>query len=87
MRICPGAVPDDGLFDVTVVGDCSRATLLKVFPQVYRGGHLSHPKVSVHRARKITLEAPGLTAYADGEPLGPLPVTAECIPGAVRLLT
>ncbi|WP_031153839.1 diacylglycerol kinase [Streptomyces erythrochromogenes] len=87
MRICPGAVPDDGLFDVTVVGDCSRATLLKVFPQVYRGGHLSHPKVSVHRARKITLEAPGLTAYADGEPLGPLPVTAECVPGAVRLLT
>ncbi|WP_053706539.1 diacylglycerol kinase [Streptomyces sp. WM6373] len=87
MRICPGAVPDDGLFDVTVVGDCSRATLLKVFPQVYRGGHLSHPKVSVHRARKITLEAPGLTAYADGEPLGPLPVTAECVPGAIRLLT
>ncbi|MCX5379302.1 diacylglycerol kinase [Streptomyces sp. NBC_00091] len=87
MRICADAVPDDGLFDVTVVGDCGRATLLKVFPQVYKGTHLTHPKVTVHRAAKVTLEAPGLTAYADGEPLGPLPVTAECVPGAVRLLT
>ncbi|MFA7765628.1 diacylglycerol kinase [Streptomyces sp. NRRL S-448] len=87
MRICAHAVPDDGLFDVTVVGDCSRATLLKVFPQVYKGRHLGHPKVTVHRARKITLEAAGLGAYADGEPLGVLPVTAECVPRAVRLLT
>ncbi|MFJ6485158.1 MULTISPECIES: diacylglycerol kinase [unclassified Streptomyces] len=87
MRICADAVPDDGLFDVTVVGDCSRATLLKVFPQVYKGRHLDHPKVTVHRARKISLEAAGLGAYADGEPLGALPVTAECVPRAVRLLT
>ncbi|WP_030723399.1 diacylglycerol kinase [Streptomyces sp. NRRL S-237] len=87
MRICADAVPDDGLFDVTVVGDCSRATLLKVFPQVYKGRHLGHPKVTVHRARKIALEAVGLSAYADGEPLGALPVTAECVPRAVRLLT
>ncbi len=52
MRICADAVPDDGLFDVTVVGDCGRATLLTVFPQVYKGRYLSHPKVSVHRARR-----------------------------------
>ncbi|MFF3860693.1 diacylglycerol kinase [Streptomyces sp. NPDC002209] len=87
MRICADAVPDDGLFDVVVVGDCSRGTLLKVFPQVYKGRHLSHPKVTVHRAAKITLEAAGITAYADGEPLGPLPVSADCVPGALRLLS
>lgn len=86
MRICADAVPDDGLFDVTVVGDCSRTTLLKVFPRVYKGTHLDHPKVSVHRASKVTLEAAGITAYADGEPLGPLPVSAECVPAALRLL-
>ncbi|QES50940.1 diacylglycerol kinase [Streptomyces venezuelae] len=86
MQICAEAVPDDGLFDITVVGDCSRATLLKVFPQVYKGTHLTHPKVTVHRAAKITLAAPGITAYADGEPQGPLPVTAECVPGAVQLI-
>ncbi|MFD7084377.1 diacylglycerol kinase [Streptomyces sp. NPDC002181] len=86
MRICADAVPDDGLFDVVVVGDCSRTTLLKVFPQVYKGTHLGHPKVTVHRAAKVTLEAAGITAYADGEPLGALPVTARCVPGALRLL-
>lgn len=86
MRICADAVPDDGLFDVTVVGACSRTTLLTVFPRVYKGTHLSHPAVTVHRARTITLEAPAATAYADGEPLGPLPVTARCVPAALRLL-
>ncbi|MFJ7268423.1 diacylglycerol kinase [Streptomyces sp. NPDC099050] len=86
MRICADAVPDDGLFDVTVVGDCSRTTLLKVFPRVYKGTHLGHPKVTVYRASKVTLEAAGITAYADGEPLGPLPVSAECVPAALRLL-
>ncbi|MFM9367806.1 diacylglycerol kinase [Streptomyces sp. Da 82-17] len=87
MRICAGARPDDGLFDVTVVGDCSRATLLRVFPRVYKGTHLDHPKVTVHRAAKISIDAPDITGYADGEPLGPLPLTAECVPGAVRVLT
>ncbi|MFB0630126.1 diacylglycerol kinase [Streptomyces sp. AB3(2024)] len=87
MRICADAEPDDGLFDVTVVGDCGRGTLLKVFPQVYKGTHLSHPKVTVHRAAEVTLESAALTAYADGERLGPLPVTARCVPAALRLLT
>ncbi|KOG77013.1 MULTISPECIES: diacylglycerol kinase [Streptomyces] len=87
MRICAGAKTDDGLFDVTVVGPCTRATLLKVFPRVYRGTHLDHPAVTVHRVSSIELAAAGITAYADGEPMGPLPLTATCVPGAVRVLT
>lgn len=86
MRICADAVMDDGLFDVTVVGDCSRTTLLKVFPRVYKGTHLSHPEVTVHRVSSIELAAAGVTAYADGEQLGALPLTARCVPGAVRVL-
>lgn len=86
MRICSGARMDDGLFDVTVVGDCTRTTLLKVFPQVYKGTHLSHPKVTTHRVRTITLQADEVTGYADGEPMGGLPLTAQCVPGAVRVL-
>ncbi|MEU1797025.1 diacylglycerol kinase [Streptomyces californicus] len=87
MRICAGAKTDDGLFDVTVVGPCTRATLLKVFPRVYRGTHLDHPAVTVHWVSSIELAAAGITAYADGEPMGPLPLTATCVPGAVRVLT
>lgn len=86
MRICADAAMDDGLFDVTVVGDCSRTTLLKVFPRVYKGTHLGHPRVTVHRVTSIELAAAGVTAYADGEQLGTLPLTATCVPGAVRVL-
>ncbi|MFF4245123.1 YegS/Rv2252/BmrU family lipid kinase [Streptomyces sp. NPDC001822] len=87
MRICADAVMDDGLFDVTVVGDCSRTTLLKVFPKVYRGTHLGHPAVTVHRVSSIELAAADVTAYADGEPMGALPLTATCVPRAVGVLT
>ncbi|NUO46090.1 MAG: diacylglycerol kinase [Streptomyces sp.] len=86
MRICPGADLTDGLFDVTVVGDCTRATLLRVFPSVYKGTHVDHPKVSVYRAAKVEISAPGITGYADGEPLGALPLVARCIGGAVRVV-
>ncbi|MDT0379198.1 diacylglycerol kinase [Streptomyces sp. DSM 42041] len=86
MRICSGAALDDGLLDVTVVGECSRTTLLRVFPRVYKGTHLSHPSVTVHRVRTLTLEAEGVTGYADGEPAGPLPLTVRSVPGAARLL-
>ena len=86
MRICADAVMDDGLFDVCVVGPCSRSTLLRVFPRVYRGTHPSHPVVTVHRAARITLAADDVTGYADGERVGPLPLTARTVPGALRLL-
>ncbi|PAX87350.1 sphingosine kinase [Streptomyces albidoflavus] len=86
LRMCDGARLDDGLFDVVVVGEVSRAELVRVFPKVYKGTHLSHPAVTVHRARSVTVEAPDITGYADGEPLGALPLTARCVPGAVRML-
>ncbi|MFF2652315.1 diacylglycerol kinase [Streptomyces sp. NPDC058045] len=86
MRICARAELTDGLFDLTVVGECSRGTLVRVFPRVYRGTHLDHPVVRTFRARRVELAAPDVTGYADGEPLGPLPLTAECVPGALRLL-
>ncbi|EST39668.1 hypothetical protein N566_00645, partial [Streptomycetaceae bacterium MP113-05] len=86
MRICAGASLDDGLLNVTVVGECSRATLLRVFPRVYKGTHLTHPAVTVHRVRRITLAAEGVTGYADGESAGPLPLTVDSVPGAARLL-
>ncbi|MFF7896635.1 diacylglycerol kinase [Streptomyces sp. NPDC007907] len=86
MRICPGADLTDGLFDVTVVGDCSRATLLRVFPRVYRGTHVDHPQVTVARAARVELAAEAVTGYADGEPLGALPLVARCVRGAVRVV-
>ncbi|MFI9753755.1 diacylglycerol kinase [Streptomyces collinus] len=86
MRICPGADLTDGLFDITVVGDCSRAGLLRVFPRVYRGTHVGHPKVTVLRAARVEIAAEDVTGYADGEPLGPLPLSVRCVRGGVRVV-
>lgn len=86
MRICPDADPADGLLDVTVVGPVSRPELLRFFPTVYRGTHPGHPAVTTARARVVSVAARGVTAYADGEPFGPLPVTCEAVRGALRVL-
>jgi diacylglycerol kinase (ATP) len=85
MRICPGADPADGLFDVTVVGPMSRRELVRSRPLLTAGTHVGSPAVTVHRAASVALEAPGITTYADGEPVAALPATAECVPGALRV--
>ncbi|WP_030904529.1 diacylglycerol/lipid kinase family protein [Streptosporangium amethystogenes] len=86
MRVCPDAVPDDGLLDVTILGAVPRGEFLRAFPRVYRGSHASHPAVTMHRARRVRLEAPGVIAYADGERVGPTPLTCEVVPGALAVL-
>ncbi len=73
MRICPEALPDDGLLDVTWLGAVSKPTFLRVFPSVFRGTHVAHPAVRTFRGRSIRIAAAGQVAYADGERIGPLP--------------
>lgn len=87
MRVCPDARPDDGLLDVLVLGALPTTRFLWMFPRVYRGGHVTHPAVSIIRARSVTVEAEGVVAYADGERVGPAPLTCRVRPGALRVLT
>ncbi len=86
MRICPDADPTDGLFDVTVVGPMSRLELIREKPRLAAGTHVLHPAVTVQRATRVDLVCEGVTSYADGEPVAPLPVSAECVAGAVQVL-
>ena len=81
MLVCPDANMQDGLFDVMVLRPVSKFEFLKVFPKVFKGEHVSHPKVDIYRSRKVSLAAPAI-AYADGERIGGLPVQAECMAGA-----
>lgn len=86
IKIAPDAAPDNGWFDVVIVEPVSRATLVRIFPRAKKGRHLTHPAVSVRRARRIKLDAPGVTTYVDGERLGPLPRTFELVPEALTVL-
>jgi diacylglycerol kinase (ATP) len=86
LRICPDADPADGLLDVVVAASLGRAALTRLKPRLRRGTHLADPRVTSYRAREIKIGAEDIIAYADGERIGPLPLTIGCAPGAVRLL-
>ncbi|GAA1908882.1 diacylglycerol kinase [Nocardioides lentus] len=87
LRITEGAALDDGLLDVVVIAPMSRTGLVRTYPTLYRGTHVRHPAYTRHRVARVTLAAPGIVAYADGERLGPLPLTIECAPAALEVLT
>jgi diacylglycerol kinase (ATP) len=87
MRMCPAADLADGLLDLVVAGRVSRTTLLRLQPKVYQGRHVTHPAVSSYRVRTVTIAAEGITAYADGERLCPLPITVTVEPAALSLLS
>ncbi len=90
MRICPDADPTDGMLDVLWADPISRATLVRVKPRIYQGTHVRHPAVHATRVREITISEIGaetdIVCYADGERLGPLPVTITVRPNALTLL-
>lgn len=77
MPICPTALPDDGQLDVVQVAPIGRLRLLRLFPLLLRGRHLSRPEVRHRRAHTVTVAAPGLVVYADGERVA----TDECTIG------
>ncbi|WP_223690212.1 diacylglycerol kinase family protein [Leifsonia poae] len=86
MRIVPHALLDDGMLDLFVVTPMSRFAFLRVFPKVFSGRHTTLPQVSFRTVRTLTLDAPNVIAYADGERIGPLPVEISAVPGALGVL-
>jgi YegS/Rv2252/BmrU family lipid kinase len=87
MKVAPNADPADGLFDVVQIGDLSKLDLLKSFPRIYKGTHLTHPNVRVDRAREVAIEtALDWPLQADGELLGFSPARFFILPGALTVL-
>lgn len=87
MKMAPMARPDDGWLDVLTVERLGRLELLRLFMQVREGTHVSHPKVTMRRAKHIELE-PEIAGplLADGEVYGSTPVDVKLQPGALRVL-
>lgn len=83
MLVCPNANISDAHFDVMVLHPISKLEFMKVFPRVFAGTHVSHPAVEIVRSKNVTIESKAV-AYADGERIGQLPISAECIHDAVQ---
>ncbi len=87
MMMAPGARLDDGLFDVVLISDGPRLQFLLNLPKVFKGAHVQMPSVEVVRAREVVITADRpFMLYADGDPIGELPVTVRVRPAAVKVL-
>jgi YegS/Rv2252/BmrU family lipid kinase len=86
LHICPDASPDDGLFDVLLIGHLTKADLGRTLPKAYKGKHLPHPKAELLRGRRVTVETSSpLPIELDGEQPGTTPATFAVVPDALRL--
>ena len=64
----------------------SKPDLVRTYPKLFTGRHTQHPQYEHHRVRSVTVAAPGIVAYADGERIGALPLTVDVAPLALKVL-
>jgi len=86
MCIAPGAIIDDGLFDIVILRGLSKPALLANLPKVYGGTHLSHPRITSLRGRKVNITSTGEALLdLDGEQPGRAPINVKLLPAAIYL--
>ncbi len=87
MFTAPDADIADGLFDVMIIGNVSKPDLLVSLPRVYKGTHLTHPKVTMKRAKEIEISSRHkMPLQADGELLGDVPARIRILPAALKII-
>jgi diacylglycerol kinase (ATP) len=87
MLVVPHADLADGFLDVLVVGDMSKLELLLALPRVYKGTHISRPKIILKRAAEIDID-PGqpMPLQIDGELVGEAPARFCVLPAALNVV-
>jgi len=87
----PNASPDDGLFDLCIVRQVSRARTFALIPKFMNGTQATHPAIKTARARRVTVTAiqGALPAHGDGETLCTegQELTMELLPRQVEIIS
>jgi YegS/Rv2252/BmrU family lipid kinase len=87
MWLVPEGRVDDGMLDVVLIADQSKLRYLRGLQRVFKGTHLDDPQATLLHGREITFTADRpFVAYADGDPVGALPLTVRVLPGALRVV-
>jgi diacylglycerol kinase (ATP) len=90
MMFSPEARTDDGLIDLVLTHDLTRAAILRELPRIRRGGHVSNPRVRIFKARHVRIETEGtenqLLVEADGNVRGHTPAEFHVMPNALRVI-
>jgi diacylglycerol kinase (ATP) len=87
LQIAPGANPTDGCLDIAIIGDIGRFEALRLFPAVYRGAHVGHPRFWLVRGRHVRIEASDddVPTHVDGTVIGVVPLDVRVVPLAVKV--
>lgn len=89
MRLVPQAIPDDGLFALTTVGNMSVLGVIASTPYLYNGKIGKHRKGFTTQAESIEIESldeEQVMLELDGEFVGGSPIKFEIIPKAFRFI-
>ncbi len=88
MMQSPNAIPDDGLFDVTVIKKISVITIALQLKKLYDGSFIKHPKVFSSRGSKVSVSSAksNFQLEVDGESMGDGPYEFSILPRALRVV-
>lgn len=87
MKMAPLADLNDGMIDLIIVRKASRLKLLRLFPKLFSGNHISDPIVEYRQVREFSVipVEDGLLSI-DGEIIGDTPIHVQMIENAVKIL-
>lgn len=87
MHVAPTAQIDDGLFDIIILGDLGKTELIMNFPKIYKGTHLTHPKVRNYRGKNIKIYSDEkVLIELDGEQPGTIDAELKIIHKGINIL-
>jgi diacylglycerol kinase family enzyme len=90
MMFSPAARVDDGLLDVVIASQLTRAALVREMARIHSGGHVKNPRVSISRGARVRIEhltdADALAVEADGDVRGHTPLEFRVLPGALKVV-
>ena len=89
MMQLPNAIPDDGLFDVTLIEKTTKMRVIRNIKNLYDGSFISMKEEKTFTGKKFSITAyPADKLYleTDGESLGHSPLDFEVIPKSIRLV-
>lgn len=88
MKQVPDAVPDDGIFDLTIIKKIGKFNVIRSLPKLYNGRIKYHPRVMSLNGKTIKVESSKIIFLeTDGESLGHTPFEFEIIPRSIRVVT
>ena len=83
----PNAIPNDGLFDITIIKKMSKLEIIRNIRRLYNGSIIQHPKVDTFAAGKVFIKSePDILLEVDGEICGTTDFMFESINKALGVI-